>query len=94
MTPFGNKLFFGASEGTYEGPWISDGTEAGTFPLAVNSLTGLGPGIYTQVDNYSDPDLKPVNANGAMYFLAASRLPVVLWRSDGTPAGTKVVSSL
>ena len=94
MTPFGNKLFFGASEGTYEGPWISDGTEAGTFPLAVNSLTGLGPGIYTQVDNYSDPDLKPVNANGVMYFLAASRSPVVLWRSDGTPAGTKVVSSL
>jgi ELWxxDGT repeat protein len=94
MTPFGNKLFFGASDGKYEGPWISDGSEAGTIPLAVDPITGLGPGIYTQVDVYSDPDLWPVNATGRMYFLAKSRSPAVLWRSDGTPAGTEIVSQL
>jgi ELWxxDGT repeat protein len=61
--------------------WRTDGTRAGTVPLAA----GFPP--------LPDPDFGPPAAvavtGQALYFLSCTGGPCAIWRSDGTPAGTR-----
>ncbi len=77
---FGDELVFAADDGVhgYE-PWITDGTPAGTRPIA-----DLEPGPGS---GFGGAAL----ASGSRYVWLAARRPDVgyeLWRSDGTAAGT------
>ncbi len=80
LTALGGKLLFAArppSGDDYQ-LWISDGSEAGTVPIA--STTSTGPVDPRTLTRFGD----------AVYFSAfdASDHPS-LWRSDGTDAGTQ-----
>ena len=77
-TPFGNKLFFFVNDGThgYE-PWVSDGTEAGTYQIAEINPNGdaLGDGSYA----------KPIVFEGSIYFSAKDETNLhYLWKTNGT----------
>lgn len=80
LTNVGGVLF----AGTPFGLWRSDGTERGTFPLRL-----LGPAGRGAIINVRDL----VETAGRLYFLAVVDGVVRLWTSDGTLAGTKVVST-
>src|SRR4029079_2906047 len=78
----GGKLIFYADDG-WKGfePWVSDGTADGTQPLG-----DLNPGAAS-----SEPTPYPtsmLSINGKVIFLNSG----ILWSTDGTPAGTTVVS--
>ncbi len=87
----GKAIFFtvSAEEGDYAWLvrlWGSDGTAGGTELLAeVGEFPREGPQV-----SLPPPELTAVIAGGRLYFLVQG----VLWRSDGTPAGTAVVEDL
>lgn len=66
------KVFFSGPEGAL---WASDGTAAGTAPLADSS------GVTVPSSNWV------VGAQSQVFFVQGTQL----WRSDGTPAGTRAV---
>lgn len=88
---FNGKLFFTAQNmqdtNTFYAnrePWVSDGTEAGTFQLKEiwdDTIKGSHP---TEITEY--------NGNG--YFKAYNGSGYGLWKTDGTIAGTQLVKSL
>jgi ELWxxDGT repeat protein len=84
----GNKFIFTASDGQRGlEPWVSDGTEAGTKILKdINT----GPGN-------SDPTDFTLG-DGVVYFIAhdttSSPQVMQIWKTDGTPENTTVVSTL
>jgi ELWxxDGT repeat protein len=85
LTPFNGKYLFTAIE-TYVGtsdrtPWITDGTEAGTFRLA---FTGSGGNAFPW----------EFAAAGSHAFFATHSGAAQLWVTDGTPAGTHVVRTI
>lgn len=70
------------------GLWKSDGTEAGTVKVAGTYSNEIGFG-YVRPTNL-------VNVNGTLFFIGEwPSLPVqrTLWKSDGTEAGTVMVST-
>lgn len=76
-------------------PWVSDGTEAGTFQLknicATTSQSGIRPTGSASINNlYSSWCIK---ANGGkVLFLADDGINGInLWGSDGTPDGTNEI---
>lgn len=83
----GNRLFFVASDPLHGlEPWTSDGTPAGT-----HLLKDIAPGTADGV-RYFDSDMRV--AGDTFYFAGVSgyfqdfNVPMSLWRSDGTTAGT------
>jgi ELWxxDGT repeat protein len=76
LTPVGSGLFLFAFDGTRRGLWHSDGTDAGTV-------------LIKELVNAQD-----LAAVGSSLFFAGSAGtgPLVLWRSDSTPAGTAEVA--
>jgi uncharacterized repeat protein (TIGR01451 family) len=84
----GGRWFFGATDGTTWGLWVSDGTAAGTqlvrrFP-AQRSSVGPEPGVYHSFLPVGD-------FPGARLFFSArdGQVNPDLWTSDGTLAGTQ-----
>jgi ELWxxDGT repeat protein len=75
-----------SSDDNLDRPWVSDGTPAGTIPLAQIPTDGYGVGIQSMV-----------TVGDVLYFTA--RTAAIgdwadgrrLWRSNGTPAGTSPV---
>ena len=84
VMPLGEGFLFAADDGVHGlEPWFSDGSEAGTRPLA-----DLHPG-----DASSFPlPLGPIG--GRALFWAFGPADWGLWASDGTPRGTARVSGL
>ncbi len=89
LTNCGGKLYFSASNGTAAGqePWISDGTDAGTF-----MLKDINPGA-----NPSTP-YQFVFSGGKVFFTASSisnnNSEYELWATDGTTGGTYLIKDI
>jgi ELWxxDGT repeat protein len=84
IMPFGDKLFFTA-EGpdSQEQPWITDGTQAGTFLLKNISMFTLSMTNFGAV------------SNGMAYFAGISPASgEELWKTDGTPQGTQMIADI
>jgi ELWxxDGT repeat protein len=81
MTVSGGKLFFRHSvDYNVYTLGVSDGTEDGTFLLQGTA---------------SEYIVSLVDGNGMLYFMARDSNDVwALWRSDGTPVGSRIVASL
>lgn len=76
---FNDKIYFDASNGSESGLWESDGTAAGTFLLAPN----VGAANFTVVNN-------------TLYFsgvFGPNFFTNVLYKTDGTAAGTTAIAS-
>lgn len=85
MTSFGAKIFFTATDGVFGNePWISDGTEAGTF-----ILKDLEPG-------YSSSSVStPISTLNRVFFkLSNSISGSELYSTDSTSAGTSLLSDI
>jgi ELWxxDGT repeat protein len=83
-----DRLYF-AVRGKDEVLWTSDGTTAGTVPIANVASTARSP--------HDDFLIHPVAHRGVLYFAAfapESGTTGQLWRSDGTKAGTAPVIDL
>lgn len=87
--PLGDFVLFGADDSTSGGElWRSDGTTAGTYRVA-DIAPGAG-GSDPQFHFFTNHVL-----NGVAYFSANDGVHGnELWRSDGTPAGTYMVTEL
>lgn len=89
LTNCGNKLYFSASNGTAAGmePWVSDGTDAGTF-----MLKDINPGT-----NPSTP-YQFIFSGGKVFFTSSSTGTTngeyELWATDGTTGGTYLVKDI
>jgi ELWxxDGT repeat protein len=82
---FGNKVLFrGYTDSTGYEPWVSDGTEEGTFMLK-DILVGKETSFY-------DPHKVVYESN--IFFTAHTSSNISLWKTDGTQAGTVKVEGL
>lgn len=87
LTVVGNRLYFMANDNIHGNElWISDGTEAGTR-MVLDFAPGSGGSVFGNLRGYQ----------GNLYFTAWGQ-PVglsgnILWRTDGTEAGTVPVVS-
>ncbi len=82
------KLFFAAWDGVHGIElWVSDGTESGTYMVR---------DIADENNSGSPSDISQLtNINGTLYFSADDGVNgVELWKSDGTEAGTLMVSNI
>lgn len=88
---FGNQSLLFADDGIHGlEPWITDGTPAGTTLLLD---TNPGSGSFGGFPLEALPGQSAVGAVRLFFERAADRTSR-LWRSDGTPAGTELVTSL
>ncbi len=78
----GKICFAGRGDTTGEEPWVSDGTEAGTY-----MLKDIAAGNKGSVFPNNNGENFFTSYNGKLYFTAGSRL----WMTDGTIAGTDSV---
>jgi ELWxxDGT repeat protein len=89
LTDCNGKIYFSASNGAASGmePWISDGTDAGTY-----MIKDINPGA-----NPSTP-YQFVSSGGKVFFSASStgntNGEYELWATDGTEAGTYLVKDI
>lgn len=85
LMSFGNKVIFsGYTDSTGYEPWVSDGTEAGTF-LLKDIFVGKTSGF---TDSYK------VVFDSSIFFMATTNSGTGLWKTDGTSAGTVKVEGL
>lgn len=88
LTRLGDGVVFEAYDGQMQRLWSSDGTEAGTLPIA-ESFGGVRP---CGRSNYADPFAV---ASGVLYVSGFSDTAgCELWGTDGTDAGTGRVVDL
>lgn len=89
ITAGAGRLFFSVElELLGREPWSSDGTAAGT-----HALGDLCPGSCWSV--YATPDQRPVTLGNVTLFVAGDLVAGrELWRTDGTPAGTRRVADV
>src|SRR5665213_1715541 len=81
-------LLFGVPVGGEYQLWRSDGTDAGTYQVSPALLH-----LYYSSDGQPGPDF--VVSGGVFYFVSGSGgNGYELWRSDGTSAGTSMVSDI
>jgi ELWxxDGT repeat protein len=81
MVTAGTRLFF-SGEGSVTGLWVTDGTTAG--------LRRIGS-IQFHCGRESYCESRPASLGGELFFAgsdSASSLDSILWKSDGTEAGT------
>jgi MYXO-CTERM domain-containing protein len=82
FVPIGGGAVFTAGS-TYAGvPWFTDGTAAGTVPLA------------TTTTMFSDPFYTVVSSSLAVFVFDDGTHGSELWKTDGTAAGTALVADL
>jgi ELWxxDGT repeat protein len=99
LVAIGPTIYFTASDGNNGTElWKSDGTAAGTtlvkdiFP-GESTYQGTYGGPYTYPNSSNPTDL--TNVNGTLFFRANDGVNgYELWKSDGTPAGTKLVKDI
>jgi ELWxxDGT repeat protein len=72
-----NGISLGWKKAIGQDLWITDGTDNGTVFLKHSSSIGFGP---------------PINVNGSIYIFELN-YELLLWKSDGTVAGTHLVRS-
>jgi len=87
LTDVGGLLFFGAQTPTTgpPEPWISDGTEAGTYmvkDIYPGTIHGSSPGFIADLGGI------------ALFQARTLESGEELWRSDGTEAGTYMVRNI
>lgn len=90
-TVINNKLYFFAKDATngWE-PWVSDGTEAGTFMLINSNPNGdCSTGMASTFGGYAGSEMKFFSFKNEVYFTAYSGI----YKTDGTVAGTSLVLS-
>lgn len=79
------KMVFTAADdffGSNKHPWVTDGTEAGTFKLTI-------PGVLLQNTRWFK------EFNGKLYFIGASNPNgYEIWSTDGTIAGTSLLTNI
>jgi ELWxxDGT repeat protein len=81
----GSRVYF-AARTPGGGLWTSDGTAEGTVLLSALRLS--------DIETPHDPDLTPV-ADGRLFFRSRQGSgPIELWVSNGTPAGTALVTNV
>jgi ELWxxDGT repeat protein len=90
LTNVNGTLFFSASDSSGRGLWKSDGTAAGTVQVK---------GINSYYEVAFTWPREVTNINGTLFFLVDTGPSVYgtvgrLWQSDGTSAGTLLVSDL
>jgi ELWxxDGT repeat protein len=85
----GSTVFFAANDGVHGRElWKTDGTPAGT-QLVKDIAPGGANGLQ------SSWNWMPVSMGGRLYFAADDGIHGYrLWKSDGTPTGTKMISSV
>ena len=96
ITAFGNKVVFIGDDGIHgREPWVSDGTETGTFMLK-DVCSGPSPSMPTnpiETNRYYNKYFIPLN--GEMLFPAYSDIfGFELWVTDGTQAGTHILKDI
>jgi ELWxxDGT repeat protein len=85
LTAINGRAFFYANDGVHGfEPWISDGTSAGTVMLK-DIVAGSADGV--------DTFAAPFTTGGLVFFTGWSTGGRVLWSTDGTVAGTKLVDA-
>lgn len=97
MTPFNNKLYYSTADATHGTElWVTDGTSAGT-----SLLKDINPGVDGgQPEGYKGSAQRGIinqfnEYNGALYFRANDGVHgSELWRTDGTSAGTVMVTEI
>ncbi len=85
-TVINNKLYFFANDVTngWE-PWVSDGTEAGTFMLINSNPSGhCSNQMASTYGGYAGSEMKFFSFNNAVYFVGFGGI----YKTDGTTAGT------
>jgi ELWxxDGT repeat protein len=89
LTDVNGTAYFTANDGVHGRElWKSDGTEAGTV-----LVKDIRPGSAGAFDSTSDPTL--TNVDGTLFFAADDGTHgKELWKSDGTEAGTVLVTDL
>lgn len=88
LTALGNSVIFEATDGsTGVEPYLSDGTNAGTFRLA---------DIRSGGQSSNPTEMKGVSALGLVFFdaNAAGAIGRQLYKTNGTPAGTVIVADI
>lgn len=86
-----NKIIFTAyTQSTGTEWWISDGTAAGTN-LLMDINSGTGDGIF--VDNFA-PEESFAIYNNELYFTGNSGSDFELWKTNGTPGGTRLLKNI
>jgi ELWxxDGT repeat protein len=90
LTVVGDKIYFTTlkSNGAMS-LWKTDGTATGTVRIA-----GIGL-AHRPYSGYFDPFNPLTNVNGTLFFVSSrDGHGFELWRSDGTPAGTRLVKDI
>lgn len=85
-TVINNKLYFFAKDATngWE-PWVSDGTETGTFMLINSNPNGdCSYQMASTYGGYAGSEMKFFSFNNAVYFVGFGGI----YKTDGTTAGT------
>jgi ELWxxDGT repeat protein len=81
LTAFDGRAFVALDDGVHGSePWISDGTVTGTYLLADLRVGSSSPVALTVW-------------RGELYFAAGDGFNLALYATDGTPAGTRLVSA-
>ena len=97
LTPAGDKLFFSNDDGsTGDELWISDGTVNGTVMVKDIAPTGATGGSYpfhTGTSVTPDPAVIGDTVFFKAYINGSYPYEWALWKSDGTEAGTVLVSN-
>jgi ELWxxDGT repeat protein len=95
FTAVGGTLFFVANDGTDGNElWKTDGTATGTA-LVADLDTGSSTDYFGDVNPNSSNPRSLTAFHGLVYFSATDGSDGrELWESDGTPAGTKMVSDI